>query len=294
MTKPGRLAVGVIGAGRVGAVLGAALREAGHVVTGASGASDASVSRIETLLAGVPHVDPEEVARGAELVLVTVPDDALEPLVEGLGKLGAWRQGQIVVHCAGRHGTEVLSAAAHAGAVPLAIHPAMTFTGTSIDLRRLRDAAFAVTAAPAFLPIAQALAVEMGGEPIVIADEDRAAYHAALVHGANHAVTLVAQASAQLARIGVENPARILSPLVHASIEGALSDAPGAVSTLTGPVVRGDARTISAHVASLRDQPAALAAYRAMCTATADLALAGGRLAPGDYAEVIAALGAHA
>jgi len=289
--KPGRLRVGVVGAGRVGAVLGAALRDVDHEVVGASGVSDASVNRIDTLLPGVAHLDPESVVRGADLVLLTVPDDAVEELVRGLAGVGAWRAGQIVVHVSGRFGTEVLQAAAEHGALPLAIHPAMTFTGTSLDRARMADAVFAVTAAAPMLPIAQALVVEMGGEPIEIANADRPMYHAALVHGANHVVTALAQASAMLARIGVEEPGRVLGPLVHASLEGALREAPGAVSTLTGPVVRGDAGTIAAHVASLGDQPESLVAYRAMARATADLALSGGRIGPAQYAGIIAALG---
>jgi predicted short-subunit dehydrogenase-like oxidoreductase (DUF2520 family) len=285
------LSVGVVGAGRVGAVLGAALRSAGHEVVGASGASESSVSRIETLLPGVPRLDPEAVARQSELVLLTVPDDALAGLAQGLTTLGALRAGQLVVHCAGRYGTEVLDAASAAGAIPLAIHPAMTFTGTSIDLGRMREAVFGVSAPAAFLPIAQALVVEMGGEPLVIADADRPTYHAALVHGANHAVTLVTQAAAMLARLGVEEPGRVLGPLVHASVDGALREAPGAVTTLTGPVVRGDAATVAAHMVALREHPEALFAYRAMARATADLALSGGRIGPGDYADLVAALG---
>src|SRR5690606_8572241 len=126
--------------------------------------------------------------------------------------------------CSGRLGVEALSAAASAGAIPLAIHPAMTFTGTSLDLDRMVGATFAVTAPSAFLPIAQALVVEMGGEPVVLDDAARPLYHAALVHGANHVVTLVSQAAALLADAGVEDPGRLLGPLVHASIDGALAD----------------------------------------------------------------------
>lgn len=270
--------------------MAAALRGAGHTVVGASGVSEESRSRIETLLPGVPHLDPDEVVRAADVVLLTVPDDAIEELVTGLAAVGAWRGGQIAVHTAGRFGTEVLRAATQQGVLPLAIHPAMTFTGTSLDHSRLTNATFGVSAPAAVLPIALALAVEMGGEPIVIADEDRPAYHAAIVHGANHVVTAVAQASAVLARIGIEQPGRLLGPLAHASIEGAVSEAPGAVATLTGPVVRGDAETIAAHVAALATTPDTLAAYRAMSLATADLALAGGRIGPAQYADVIAAL----
>ena len=181
-----RLAVGVVGAGRVGAVLAAALREAGHLVVGASGVSEASASRIDTLLPGVPTMTPDDVVAAADLVLLTVPDDALGPLCSGLAALGAFKPGQLVVHTAGRFGVGILADAAAAGVLPLAIHPAMTFTGTSLDRARLAGTVFAVTAPAPLLPIAQALVVEMGGEPVVLAEEDRPAYHAAIVHAANH------------------------------------------------------------------------------------------------------------
>ncbi|WP_291379906.1 DUF2520 domain-containing protein [Demequina sp.] len=290
-SKPGRLTVGIVGAGKVGASFGASLRLAGHAVVGASGVSEASVTRIDTMLAGVPRMDVEEVVRRSELVFLAVPDDAITELVEGLASVGAWRGGLLVAHCSGRLGLDALDAAARAGAIPLAIHPAMTFTGTSLDLDRMVGATFAVTAPAAFLPIAQALVVEMGGEPIVLEDAARPLYHAALVHGANHVVTLVSQAAALLSDAGVEDPGRLLGPLVHASIDGALADAPGAVTTLTGPVVRGDAGTVASHMAALAARPEAAHAYRAMAHATADIALTSGRLGPADYAAVIAALG---
>ncbi|WP_062071385.1 Rossmann-like and DUF2520 domain-containing protein [Demequina sediminicola] len=291
MAKPGRLRVGVIGAGRVGAVLGAALRAAEHEVVAASGVSEESRSRIDTLLPGVPVMEPQGVVEAADLVLLTVPDDSIAAVAAGLAYLGVWRPGQIVMHASGRWGTEALADAAAKGALPLAIHPAMTFTGTSLDLNRMTGAAFAVSAPAPVLPIAQALVVEMNGEPVVIDDADRPAYHAALVHGANHVVTAITQASASLARIGIEDPAKVLGPLVHASVDNALGDAPGAVSTLTGPVVRGDAGTVAAHMAALSGQPEAQLAYRAMARATADLALSGGRIGPAAYADLIAALG---
>ena len=289
--RPGRLSVGIVGAGKVGASLGAALQRAGHTVVGASGVSEASRTRIEVLLPTVPCLEIDEVVARSEMVFLTVPDDVLPDLAAGLATVGAWRQGQIVIHCSGRHGLAALDGASAAGIIPLAIHPAMTFTGTSLDLDRMVGATFAVSAPTAFLPIAQALVVEVGGEPIVLDDAARPLYHAALVHGANHVVTLVTQAAALLAAAGIEEPGRVLGPLVHASIDGALADAPGAVTTLTGPVVRGDARTVAAHVAALAHRPEALHAYRAMARATADLALAGGRIGPVEYADLTVALG---
>lgn len=275
----------------MGAVIGAALARAGHTVVGASGVSEASVTRIDALLPGVPRLEIEDVIARSDMVFLTVPDDVLPELAAGLAAVGAWRQGQIVIHCSGRHGLAALEGAAGAGIIPMAIHPAMTFTGTSLDLDRVVGATFAVTAPGAFLPIAMALVVEVGGEPIALEDAARPLYHAALVHGANHVVTAVTQAAALLSAAGIEEPGRVLAPLVHASVDGALADAPGAVTTLTGPVVRGDAGTVAAHVAALAHRPEALHAYRAMARATADLALAGGRIGPAQYAAIVIALG---
>ncbi|WP_461023809.1 Rossmann-like and DUF2520 domain-containing protein [Thalassiella azotivora] len=281
--RPGRLGVGVVGAGRVGAVLGSALRAAGHAVVGASGVSQASRDRVESLLPGVPLLEVPEVVERAELVLLCVPDDALADLVAGLAATGAWQPGQLVVHTSGRYGTAVLEPALRRGAIPLALHPAMTFTGTSLDLSRLPDCCFGVTAPGPVLPVAQALVVEMGAEPVVVAEEHRALYHAALAHGSNHLVTLVAQAAQLLRGAGVESTDRLLGPLLHAALDNALQRGDDA---LTGPVARGDAGTVAAHrsvvagVAAATDAADVLATYQALARATAQRALASGRLRP--------------
>ena len=277
--RPGRLGVGVVGAGRVGSVLGNALRAAGHAVVGVSAVSAASRERAELLLPGVPVLEIPDVVERAELVLLTVPDDALEPLVAGLAVTRAWQPGQLVVHTSGRFGWRVLQPAVAGGAIPLALHPAMTFTGRSLDLSRLADCCFAVTAPAPVLPIGQALVVEMGAEPVVVAEEARPLYHAALAHAANHLVTLVAEALDLLAAARVEPAARVLGPLLSASLDNALRQGDGA---LTGPVARGDAGTVSAHLAAIATSgvEGALATYRQLARTTADRALASGRLRP--------------
>ena len=268
-SRPGRLGVGIIGAGKVGVVLGAALRAAEHQVVGVHAVSEASKERAEMLLPDVPVLEIPEILRRAELVLLAVPDDVLADLVQGLAAAGHWQVGQLVVHTAGRYGTKVLEPASKAGAIVLAIHPAMTFTGMSMDLERLNDCAFGVTAPNMVLPIAQALVVEMGGEPVVIAEEDRVIYHAALAHASNHLVTIAGQAAGLLAGIGVERPDRVLSSLMRASLENALASGENA---LTGPVARGDVQTVVEHRAALEsaDVPSdTREGYLAMSRATA-------------------------
>ncbi|MFQ6146982.1 Rossmann-like and DUF2520 domain-containing protein [Streptomyces seoulensis] len=276
--RPARLTVGVVGAGRVGPALAASLQLAGHRPVAVSGVSDASRRRAGLLLPDVPLVPPAEVLDRAELVLLTVPDDALPGLVAGLAETGAVRPGQLLVHTSGRFGAKVLDPALRAGALPLALHPAMTFTGTPVDVQRLAGCSFGVTAPEELRMAAEALVIEMGGEPEWVAEDRRPLYHAALALGANHLVTLVAQAMELLREAGVEAPDRMLGPLLGAALDNSLRSGDAA---LTGPVARGDAGTVAAHVAELRRYaPQTLAGYLAMARATADRALAHGLLKP--------------
>nr|WP_107081346.1 DUF2520 domain-containing protein [Streptomyces yangpuensis] len=276
--RPARLAVGVVGAGRVGPALAVALQQAGHRPVAVSGVSDASVRRAARMLPDVPLVPPAQVLELADLVLLTVPDDALPSLVEGLAETGAVRPGQLLVHTSGRYGTAVLDPARRAGALPLALHPAMTFTGTEVDVQRLAGCSFGVTAPDELRLAAEALVIEMGGEPEWIAEENRALYHAALALGANHLVTLVAQSLELLRTAGVAHPDRMLGPLLGAALDNALRSGDAA---LTGPVARGDAGTVAAHISQLRRHaPGTVAGYLAMARTTADRALAHGLLKP--------------
>lgn len=220
---PGRLGVGIVGAGRVGPVLGAALGGAGHAVVGVSTVSAAGRERAEALLPGVPVLPVPEVVERAELVLLAVPASELLDLVSGLAATGAWQPGQLVMHTAAEHGVTALAPAMSAGAIPLAIHPALAFTGTSLDLVRLREAWCAVTAPAPVLPIAQALVLEMGAEPVVIADGDRPAYAAALAAVRGIAEGAVGDAVARLSALGVEHPGRVLGALARSAVEDALA-----------------------------------------------------------------------
>lgn len=221
--RDGRLGVGIIGAGRVGPVVGAALAGAGHAVTGITAGSDDE--RASAVLPDVPVLEALDVVRRSELVVIAVPHDQLPGLVSGIAELGGWQLGQLVLHTDAAYGIEVLRPAAERGAIPLAVHPAITFTGTSIDLRQLQAGYAAVTAPPAVLPIAQALAVEIGCEPVVIAEADREAYADAIDSVTAFSRSIIGQSTARLRGIGVENPGGYLSALVQSAVESALREA---------------------------------------------------------------------
>jgi predicted short-subunit dehydrogenase-like oxidoreductase (DUF2520 family) len=267
--------------------MGTALARAGHAVVAVSAISDASVRRARSSFPHAVITDPTDVVRQADLVLLTVPDDALPDLVAGLVATGAPVAGRLLAHASGRYGVAVLEPATRAGALPLALHPVMTLTGRAEDVDRLKGLCFGVTAPEVLRPAAEALVIEMGGEPVFIAEEDRALYHAAIAFAANHLITLVTSAADLLAGAGVAEPARLLGPLLAASLDNALRFGDAG---LTGPVARGDAGTVAAHMAAL-DGSAARAAYVALARLTADRALAAGLLKAADAERLLDVLG---
>lgn len=272
------LRLGVVGAGRVGAVLAAALRAKGHEIVAVAGESDASRTRAATLLPGVPVAKPSDVARDCDVLLLTVPDDMLANVVAMLSASGAIRAGQYVVHTSGRHGLAVLDEAAAVGALPVAMHPAMTFTGTEVDLPRLVGCVFGVTAGEAERSFTESLVAELDGRPTWVPEDRRTLYHAGLAHGANHLVTLVAEAIEMLAAAGGDNPADTLRPLLTAALDNALNHGDAA---LTGPIVRGDLNTVRAHLADLAaNAPQTLPSYLALARATLSRVVTDGRLLP--------------
>lgn len=280
---PARLTVGIVSAGRVGTAVGSALERVGHLVVAVSAVSDASVHRAETRLPDSEILPVPEVAARSELLILAVPDDGLEGLIKGLAATESVRPGTIVVHTSGANGIGILEPLSAQGVVPLAIHPAMTFTGHVEDTARLSDACFGITAADDIgYAIGQSLVLEIGGEPVRVREDVRPLYHAALAHGSNHLVTLVVDAVEAL-RAALEGqellgqelvgtdpnglPERVLQPLLSAALDNALRRGQ---SALTGPVARGDAAAVAKHLEVLGDvDPQLAAGYRAMSLRTA-------------------------
>lgn len=262
--RPARLKVGIVSAGRVGTALGVALERAEHVVVACSAISTASRRLAERRLPDTEILPVPDVADRAELLLLTVPDSELPGLVKGLAATGAVRRGTIVVHTSGANGVAILAPLTEQGCVPLAIHPAMTFTGADEDIARLADSCFGVTAADEIgYAIAQSLVLEIGGEPFGVREDARTLYHAALAHASNHIVTVVADALDALRaalsgqellgqELVVDAPGglaeRIVGPLARAALENTLQRGQ---SALTGPVARGDAAAVAGHLAAL-------------------------------------------
>lgn len=252
----------ILGRGRVGRAFVVALGASGAAVSQAAGnSSDVSA---------------------ADVVLLCVPDDAIAEVADRVAQ--SVRPGQVIAHTSGRHGLAVLDPVRRVGAHGLAFHPAMTFTGSPADAGRLAGARVGSTADPGARAVAERLCAALGATLTVIAEDQRALYHAGLSHAANHLVTLIAEAQSLLTLAGVEDPSVVLAPLVTAALAGALDR--GALAT-TGPVVRGDAGTVATHVRALRmAAPEVLPSYSALAAGTLRLARADGRVSEASAANI--------
>lgn len=275
--------VAIIGPGRVGTLLAVAGARAGWRVVAVAGGRAASRTALTDRVAGVrAHEDVAAAARDTDLVLLTVPDDAIEAVADELVRADAVRPEQGVVHVAGSRGLGVLRRAGLAGARIAACHPAMTIPVGATDPSMLVGVPWAVTARPADLAWAAELVVALGGDPQEVADEARTLYHAALVLASNAVGAAVVTARRLLLAARVEEPAAFLAPLAHASVDNA---ATAGVVALTGPIVRGDVGTVAGHLEGIAaDLPEVLTAYRALARATLE------PVRPALAPEVVAAL----
>lgn len=255
--------VAVIGPGRVGTLLAAALTRAGHRIVAAGGGGLESRERFASRFAGTrTGSDVADLVRGVDLVLITTPDDVVATVADGLAAVDAVHEGQRMVHAAGSLGLDVLERPALAGARTAACHPAQTVPDAGADPDALVGAAWAVTARPADRAWAHDLVEQVGGTPHDLPDAARLLYHAGLTVGSNAVGAVVTVARRLLLAAGIDDPAAFLGPLVTASTRHTVERGAAA---LTGPVTRGDAGTITRHLEVLdADLPEFATAYRAL------------------------------
>ncbi len=214
--------IGFVGNEPAGPVLAKAWALAGHELVGAAVDSPEAIERVETLLPDLVIAGMAAVAEDADLVLLAVPYADVEIVCDGLTDLGLFGPKKLVAHLSPLRGYGVLASAAQLGAVPIALHPVMHFSGTSMDLLVLKNSTIAISAPEMLLPIAQALAIELGGEPLVVQEHQRAAYAEAFEVASSFSSLVVQQAIGILEEAGVEAPAKLIGPVVRSAVDKAL------------------------------------------------------------------------
>jgi predicted short-subunit dehydrogenase-like oxidoreductase (DUF2520 family) len=256
-------ALALIGPGRAGTTLAAALVARGwRVVAVAGRATDAPSTRAAAARFDAPAVDVAEAGRAADLVIVATPDALI---AETAGALAPGvRGGALVLHLSGACTLGELDKLrlARPDVAVGSLHPLQSFPSAEVGVARIPGSWCAVDGPDDVA----ALAVSLGMRPFRIADDDRVRYHAAATIASNHLVALLGQSDRIARAAGV--PPEALLPLVRATLENV--EALGAADALTGPVARGDADTIARHLDALPVEERG--AYRALAAEALRLA----------------------
>ncbi|HXE58724.1 MAG TPA: DUF2520 domain-containing protein [Gemmatimonadales bacterium] len=274
--------IAILGAGRMGQGLALALAGRGIEVALGSRSSHPVAPPLRLHPAGLAGA-----ARDAELVLLAAPDDAIAEVAAGLARADAIRPDQVVLHVSGLLDRSALEALAPSGAGLGSFHPLQTVADPRTAAERLRGAYVAVEGDARAVAAGRELAGLLGLTAVRLDAAAKPLYHAAATVAANYLVVLleVAERLAREAGVAPELAGKLFLPLV----EGAVANVAelGAAGALTGPVRRGDARTVAAHLAALPAGDREL--YRVLGLRALALAEAAG-LDPGRVARVAAAL----
>ena len=269
----GRPRLAFVGAGRVGTALAVACARAGWQVSAVASRDEARRLRLAELIPGVrAFAEPYAVLDEADMIFLTVPDDALPEMAASL-KLYS---GQAVVHTSGALPASVLAPAMAAGTSAASFHPLVAFADVERGLAALTGATIALEGDETLLPVLAELAEAVGGRPVILASEGKTAYHAAAMLAAGGLVGLLDAIVEVAAGAGLDEAAALslYAPLSRQTLANA--EELGVRPALTGPFVRGDVATVQGHLDALRRlAPAALPLYRAV--AARELAIAVGR-----------------
>ncbi|MCL6593302.1 MAG: DUF2520 domain-containing protein [Alicyclobacillus sp.] len=267
-----------IGPGRMGTALSLVLAAAGYEVMGAyTRHPHSGPAQQYCALTGRPVLDftgELSLLKGADVVFVTVPDQAVTAVAHTLAASGQLRPGQVVVHTAGVLASSALNPVGQAGVARLSLHPLQTVAHPAHARTLLRGAYCALEGDEAAVAQGQQWVKAWGGIPLTLRPEDKPRYHAAAALASNAVVALMAVAASLFPAEG-----QGLKPLLPL-LQGALGnlESLGVPAALTGPVERGDMATVQLHLQALQGHPAALRVYAVLGEVTADLAVHKGSL----------------
>lgn len=264
-----------IGAGRLGQVLARAMAAQGETIVAVASRNQEAAGALALRIPGCQVMAQEQALQAADLVFLTVSDDAIEPMARAL----PWRSGQAVVHCSGATELTALAAAGSRGAAVGGFHPLQIFSDPENAVQLLAGSAVAIEAE---LPLREELlrlAALLGMQPLQLPPGTRAAYHAAASFSASFILSLLDEAVQIWAGIGLpqQQALQAMLPLARGTLQAA--EKRGLAGALSGPVSRGDVGVVAGHLQALDSLGAEHGAfYRELSRRQLQLARASGRL----------------
>ncbi len=267
--------ISIIGCGAVGRSLGVALRDAGYAIAALESKDTESAQTARAVIGegAAGHGEgrsrarvaknPADAARAGEIIFITVPDSVVETVCNQVSACGGFSKGQTVFHCSGALSAEALASARKCGASVGSLHPLQSFASPEDAIQSVRGIAFTFQGDSEAQKQAAEIVEKLGGKLFAISAEEKPLYHAASVFASNYFVALAQVASSLLAESGVpeRESLKALLPLMRGTLDNL--EKVGLPDALTGPIARGDVKTVEMHLTALRKlDPLIERAYR--------------------------------
>lgn len=266
--------IGFIGAGVMGKAMGMLLRGCGYEIAGYSSRCETSALRVAKEVGGKFFSDNTKLVANCDVLFITTPDDVIRQVCHDLAKKEAFHPGQVVVHMSGSHTVAILEPAERQGAIALSMHPLQSCPTPEKAVGSLPHSVFSLEGSPEALKIGKTMVSRIGADYFVLSGEDKVLYHAAACMASNYLVSLIGGAMELMEASGVEKEMILpaLMPLVEGTLDNLRSMPP--VEALTGPIKRGDIRTVEGHIENIGEKkPELLDMYKALGRRTLNLAM---------------------
>ena len=281
--------ISIIGAGAAGTALAIALHRKGYPIHAVASRSEASAQRCASLVdAPRTNTDLALAAQSSEVVIIATPDGAIRQVCEQIARGNGFSGYQLVLHLSGALGAEELQSARDCGALTLSFHPIQTLSDPQKGAELLIGSYFCLEGERAAIERGQALVSDLNGTALVISDQDKALYHAALCMASNYLIVLQDMAVRMLEPTGIprEQALKALLPLIQGSVDNLLHS--GLPHALTGPISRGDSQTLESHLRAMSALPKDLVAlYQSLGIEAVRVAREKGNLNPADARDIL-------
>jgi len=240
----------IIGVGMVGTAIGFLLRKAGYKVIVIVDKSPAALKRAQPYTGGEAFRKPRKALQEADCILITTPDDTISFACQEI-VLCPSIKGKFVFHMSGTGGLDLLDSAKKAGAAVASIHPLQSFSSIDQAIQNIPGSYFAITADKKAQMPARNIVRDLGGIPFLISSDQKPLYHAAACIASNYLVSLMNTVESIYQAIGLneKDAKKAYLPLVYGSLKNIENS--GSISSLTGPIARGDLGTIKKHISAI-------------------------------------------
>jgi predicted short-subunit dehydrogenase-like oxidoreductase (DUF2520 family) len=243
------LKVGFIGAGKVGVSLGKYFSEHGITVTGFYSRQLSSSKEAAEFTNSKSFIALEPLITESRIIIITTPDDSISEIWQKINKFNL--KDKIICHTSGSLSSEIFSNINNSGAFGYSIHPMFAFSDKFNSYKNLKDAYFSIEGDAKYLNEVKLLIEALGNTVLVINKEIKPLYHLSNVTVSNLVLSLLNIGCSYLSQCGIneEIALKALMPLIENNIQNL--KVKGFVSSLTGPIERGDLGTIKKHVGIL-------------------------------------------